>query len=387
MLAIAAALLIGGGSAFSAPDGEPAPAAPVPEGDEQERLDLIRRDIETLRGGIAALSGTEEGILGDLKALEAESLRREQALAELDTRIRRTGDEIASAAERARESARRAEGMREPVMRRLRALYRLGAPRYLRVFLASERPSDLLAGYRAAASLSERDRILMTTYRRESGEAKREAERLADLRARLVTEKAQRRRAATEAVAALEKKRALLLTIRSDREIQKSALEEMLAAEESLGQMLAGLPRPDGSPPPTIGFDSLHGLLDWPVEGRVSAGFGRQLNPRFGTALEHNGLDIEAPLGAPIRAVQDGLVVFSQWFRGYGLTVILDHGGGWLSVYAHGSALVVQKGERVRRGQKIALTGDSGSLREPHVYFEIRKDGKPVDPSSWLRPR
>ena len=85
--------------------------------------------------------------------------------------------------------------------------------------------------------------------------------------------------------------------------------------------------------------------------------------------------------------IQDGVVVFSQWFRGYGLTIIVDHGGTWLSVYSHASALLAEKGEHVRRGQKIAVVGDSGSLRGPYLYFEIRKDGRPVDPDGWLRLR
>ena len=80
-------------------------------------------------------------------------------------------------------------------------------------------------------------------------------------------------------------------------------------------------------------------------------------------------------------------MVFSQWFRGYGLTVIVDHGGGWLTVYGHASALLVEKGEAVRRGQKIAVVGDSGSLRGPYLYFELRKDGRPVDPLGWLHSR
>ena len=83
----------------------------------------------------------------------------------------------------------------------------------------------------------------------------------------------------------------------------------------------------------------------------------------------------------------DGRTVFASWMRGYGLTAIVDHGGGMLSIYAHASVLLTEPGERVRRGQGLGKIGDTGSLRGPYLYFELRIDGKPVDPESWLRDR
>ena len=80
-------------------------------------------------------------------------------------------------------------------------------------------------------------------------------------------------------------------------------------------------------------------------------------------------------------------MVFSDWMRGYGLTVIVDHGGGMLSIYAHASVLLVQQGQQVRRGQLLGKVGDTGSLRGPLLYFELRRDGEPIDPKAWIRAR
>ena len=135
------------------------------------------------------------------------------------------------------------------------------------------------------------------------------------------------------------------------------------------------------------GMHKFKGLLERPGRGRVIAGFGTVVHPRFHTEVPHPGWDIEAPFGSDISSVFDGQVVFADWMRGYGLTAIVDHGGGVLSIYAHASVLLVQSGETVSAGETLGKVGDTGSLRGPFLYFELRIDGRPVDPQSWLRGR
>jgi septal ring factor EnvC (AmiA/AmiB activator) len=323
-------------------------------------------------------------VLGELKTAEADALAKQAELAEAEERVRRAEEESAALGARVAELSGRLAVKRGEVAARLDALYRLGRPRYLRVLLASDDPSRLLAAYRAAAALSSRDARLMGQYRDQRAEAQAESARLDGLRPVLQRERDARQEAARQAEAALERKRALLRSIQSDRATRQAALGELQAAERSFGAMLPGL---SGAMGPAVGFDKMRGVLDWPAPGRVSAGFGRSVSTRFGTPIEHSGLDIDAPFGADIRAIYDGAVVYAQWLRGYGLTVILDHGGGYMSVYSHASVLLAQKGDRVGRGQKLGLVGDSGSLRGPYLYFEIRRDGRPIDPSGWLRAR
>lgn len=388
-----------GRSAAAAPDPAPAAgagpqAAPVkPSGaapstpggdDEDERLRLLRRDIRTLKAGIKKLAGTEQGVLGDLKALEGQSLQKQQDLATAEDRLRKTQEEAASLTARSAKLDARLGAMRAEVANRLAILYRLGRPRYARVFLASSRPSDILGAYRTAEALSIRDARLIGSYRAESLAAREQARQLARLAPVLAAKEQEKKRAFDDAAHVLDAKRTLLRSVQSDRKTHQSALSEMEAAEQAMGRVLAGLPAPV---PPVISFDRFRGLLDWPAEGRVGAAFGTSIDRKFGTKVVHNGIDLEAPFGAPVRSVHDGTVVFAQWFRGYGLTVIVDHGEGWLSVYAHASVLLVAKGESVGRGQKIILVGDTASIRGPFLYFELRKDGHPVDPLVWLRPR
>jgi septal ring factor EnvC (AmiA/AmiB activator) len=119
------------------------------------------------------------------------------------------------------------------------------------------------------------------------------------------------------------------------------------------------------------------------VEGRVRAGFGRRKHPRFDTYTVHNGLEIETPPDAPVRAVHEGRVVFADRFRGYGLMVVVDHGGKHHSLYAQLAEIAVAPGQDVAAGT-ILGTADPSGTAGPGVYFEMRFQGRPEDPQSWL---
>jgi murein DD-endopeptidase MepM/ murein hydrolase activator NlpD len=128
-------------------------------------------------------------------------------------------------------------------------------------------------------------------------------------------------------------------------------------------------------------------MLDWPTAGELRSGFGMTIHPQFKTKVPHPGWDIAAPLGAEFFNIFEGQVVFADWMRGYGLTAIVDHGSGVLSIYAHASSLFVDIGEDIARGQILGTVGDTGSLSGPFLYFELRVDGEPTDPALWLDPR
>jgi septal ring factor EnvC (AmiA/AmiB activator) len=132
------------------------------------------------------------------------------------------------------------------------------------------------------------------------------------------------------------------------------------------------------------GFGGLRGKLPFPVQGRILSTFGKNENPKFNTFTLQKGVEIEAPLGAEIRAIHGGRVLYSDWFKGYGKIMIIDHGEGFYTLSGHVSSLMRQVGEDVRSGDVVALVGDTGSLRGSCLYFEIRHRGKPLDPLEWL---
>ena len=136
---------------------------------------------------------------------------------------------------------------------------------------------------------------------------------------------------------------------------------------------------------PSLGFARQRGQLQWPARGRLAVPFGNVRHPRFSTEVPHPGIDIAASPGQAVRAVFEGRVVFSDWFKGYGQMVVIDHGDSYLSIYGHVDERLVSAGEDVSTGDLIARSGQSGSFEEPALYFEIRHDGKPENPARWLR--
>jgi murein DD-endopeptidase MepM/ murein hydrolase activator NlpD len=122
----------------------------------------------------------------------------------------------------------------------------------------------------------------------------------------------------------------------------------------------------------------------WPVDGRLMGPFGQRLDPFSGEGEFHTGVDLSAPAGTPARATADGLVVRAEWSGGYGRLVVVDHGGGIQTYYAHLSRFYVSTGQEVRRGDAVGAVGSSGRATAPHLHYEVRLGGNPVNPYRYL---
>jgi septal ring factor EnvC (AmiA/AmiB activator) len=204
------------------------------------------------------------------------------------------------------------------------------------------------------------------------------------------------------------RRRGLLRQVREDRATHERLAGELADAARRLEGLVRDLARraearararpavarPGGPPAPraasqgpAVGLGALRGQLPWPTDGRIVAAFGPEVHPRFGTEVLRRGVDIEAAEGAPIRAVFAGIVLYRGWLRGYGNLIVLDHGEGYYTLYAHASEILVDDGDAVRAGQRIARVGDTGSVEGPRLYFEVRYQGRAEDPQAWLRRR
>jgi murein DD-endopeptidase MepM/ murein hydrolase activator NlpD len=125
----------------------------------------------------------------------------------------------------------------------------------------------------------------------------------------------------------------------------------------------------------------------WPVEGKFSSGFGMRVHPQTGSKMFHSGIDFSAPHGTPVHVTADGIISFAEWSKGNGNIVVVEHGHGFSTVYAHNSRIDVKAGQTVKRGQVIAATGATGNATGPHVHYEVWKDGNNVNPSQFVQER
>lgn len=122
----------------------------------------------------------------------------------------------------------------------------------------------------------------------------------------------------------------------------------------------------------------------WPVIGRVTSSFGERIHPISGSPDFHQGLDVSAPPGAPVRATAEGIVSFAGWGSGNGNLVVIEHGFGYSSFYAHNKSIAVAVGQRVKRGDVIAYLGSTGNTTGPHLHYEVWKDGKALNPAAFI---
>jgi septal ring factor EnvC (AmiA/AmiB activator) len=188
----------------------------------------------------------------------------------------------------------------------------------------------------------------------------------------------------------LERRRAersrVLASLESAAHTREQSLARLKAQQADLEQLLQQLDHSLKEVPPpdtTTAFGRLLGQLRWPVGGHVKAAFGDSR----AAGVRWDGLLVATALGAPVRAVSAGRVVYADWLPGLGLLTIIDHGEGYLSLYGHNEQLYKAAGESVAAGEVIAAAGDTGGRPEPELYFEIRRGGRPVDPRPWFRDR
>ncbi|TAN45823.1 MAG: M23 family metallopeptidase [Nitrospirae bacterium] len=125
--------------------------------------------------------------------------------------------------------------------------------------------------------------------------------------------------------------------------------------------------------------------MGWPISGRVTSEYGQRDNPKYGGREFHSGIDISAPVGTPVKSTAEGVVSFSGWSQGNGNLVVVEHGLGFSTMYAHNSALRVIVGQKVKRGEVLAYVGATGNTTGPHLHYEVWNNGKATNPYSYMR--
>jgi murein hydrolase activator len=297
-----------------------------------------------------------------------------------------------------------AEKKRAQIDRRVAALYKGGDTGNLRVFFSSESFPQMTENLRYMKSVLENDKKLFTRYNED-------LTRLKGLKARLEQDANRKegiRRSMVARKREIEQEQSLkatyLVKVRQDKQGYLASLKELQANARRLQSMFERLEarnrkaysargrskgRQSALPPaplvPDKGLGAQKGRLSLPVKGTIVDRFGRHKHPDFDSFTVSNGISVAAPVGTPIHAVFDGEVIFADYFKGYGNMIIVDHGGGFFSLYAHASSVAKKVGAKVARNDVLASVGDTDSSKGPLLYFEIRYQGKPVDPAPWFR--
>lgn len=342
----------------------------------------------------------EDSVLDALETIDRAIQEQEQKLEQARTRQKQVEERIASLEQERTELEDGLVERRVLLQQRLRALYKYSNKGFMQALLGGGSGTEILKRMKYLQIIIERDMALVQKQRRaiaRAGEIKEqlETERLqvqaltTDVEQQMVQAQGERLR-----------KKELLEKLRTEKGIDARRLKELELAAAALARKMEPPPpkpvaeKPSAEPTSPLrqkadeksGFAAQIGRLPYPVPaGKVTRAFGRYKLEGMKVSETHRGLDITAPAGADIKAIYQGEVKLAEWFKGYGLLMIIDHGDGYHSIYAHASKLLKNAGDKVKTGEKIALVGDTGSFQGPYLYLEVRENGKPVNPIQWIR--
>jgi septal ring factor EnvC (AmiA/AmiB activator) len=377
----------------------PCPAQPT-EYDEQieeqkKELDQTKKDLERTRKRARQLQGKERTAVGELKRLDEELNVTEKYVRELTKRERTLDKQLDATIVEVKKARESLELQQNLLAWRVREIYKYGRTRSLEFLLSSRSFAQLLSRFRYLAFVAESDKELLEGFDRQKVRLEDSESALRGQLVEITGLRTETQKEKSNLLSLKTKKRTAIRQIQTERESHEEAaveLERTAARTQALleelerrrKEELAGrLPTPEWMA--FSEFEKSRGRLNWPVLGSVAGQFGNNRHPRFGTTTFNSGIDISASHGSDIRAVARGRVDYASWLSGLGNCVVLNHGGGYYTIYAHASQVSVSVGQEVSPGQVIGKVGDSGSLKGSCLHFEIRKGKQALNPSEWLR--
>ena len=328
------------------------------------------------------LAADERTLLGELRRLEVERQIRAEELRQIERETTQVGAEMARL-DAQRVALEQQDQRDTPRLRaRLVSLYKLGHGRYLRLLFSTTNVGQIAQAARTVAALAGQDRAQIDQHQQRLMSLNASRATLEERRGRLATLRANAVRATEAATIAVAARNTLVTDIDRRRDLNAQLAGELQAAQQRLQTTLTALVAGRATDTAILPILPFRGDLEWPSDGTVRQPFGG--SARSGVVT--NGIDIAAPEGAPVRAIHEGTVAFAGPFAGFGRLIIIDHGGQAFSLYGNLQEESLAQGQRVARGDTVgsvgvATTGAAG------LYFELRIDGRPVDPLQWLRKR
>ncbi len=341
-----------------------------------ERIRALLREAD-------ALATQQSKLLGELKKLEVDRQAKAAEVTRVERDLQETQRRLSESRVKADALRQTADAERPEVVSRMVHLYKLGRAGYWRMLFDVDDLRSMGRAYRTAAAMTRLDRERVQAHQRTLNALAKERK---DLEGRAVQlaklqEESKRARAALDRSVAAHN--SLIDSIDARRDLNAQMTTELQAAQQRLQASLNQVGT-NGTAPISLPVGAFQGALPWPARGSLISRFGRQTNSKFGTAIVKNGVEIAVPEGARVAAVHEGTVAYADQFTGYGNLVIVEHGEGAFSLYGHLASVRVSRGERVEAGTTVGTTGRNPG-GNPALYFELRIDGRPVDPLQWLQ--
>jgi murein hydrolase activator len=361
--------------------------------DEKAEMAKLQKEIEALQKELKNVQGTRSSLQKELEKSEIQINTLQKKANDINKQLKEQDKELEKLKNERSQLEQARKNQQAQIAEQMRAAHKLGEQSEVKVLLNQESPDQLSRimkyhSYFMAAHTSKMQAYLDTITRIDTltPEIEKKTLELGSMQAeldaqriRLKTIHGQRQQALAKVNSQLKNKSQELNQLNNDRRRLQALLERVTKSVATTGAINSPsyVPLPKGGEK----FSLRKGRLPWPTQGSMIHRFG---SARIAGQMNWNGAYIAAPMGNTVIAVHHGRVVFADYFGGHGLLVIVDHGEGYLSLYAHNKSLLKKAGEPVHAGEAIANVGNSGGQAGTGLYFEIRHNGKPINPSGWL---
>ena len=345
---------------------------------KQQELLNIQQQMEEQQRRAEQARRKERSVSDQLRQIQGELDSAQGEFDAINDQLEQTEDQIRSNVELSARLVKRLEAQTKTLHRRLRDIYKNGQVNYLDVLFGAKDFNDFVSRMDILKKILAYDNALIQGTRSDRAALAKAKEQLEVDRGKIVELRKLAVIKRDQVASRRQERQGVLNAATYERETAEQAYRELIETSKEIEQMIRRIQSGEKN----VGGST--GTMLWPAEGEITSPFGWRTHPIFGTQRLHTGIDIGADYGDTVRAADGGVVIHSDWMGGYGNAVIIDHGNGISTLYAHNSQLLVSEGQSVAKGQAISRVGSTGYSTGPHLHFEVRQNGSPVNPLNFL---
>lgn len=349
--------------------------------DLQKQQKAIKSQITNLKNSILKVEDEQKDVAAQLAQIEDELEKAKKELAAAEMKLKDTEQKLKKTEEELEAAEKQVEEQEDDLSIRMRTLYKTGPVDYIEVLLGSSSFADFLTRLDLVKRIIDSDKNLLAEFQEKKDLIEQKKDELEEQKAQILAQRDIIRNKKTTIASRQSDRKRLLAQLEKEKEEYERRHDQLLADAAALTKKIQELQAKNKNA--YMGT----GEFRWPVPSstRVTSDYGWRIHPIYKTKKFHEGIDIGAPTGSAVVAADDGVVIYTGWYGGYGNTIIVDHGGGISTQYSHLSKIQVENGAKVDKGDKIGLVGSTGLSTGPHLHFTVRKNGELASPWNWLK--